>query len=820
MTVARKQLKRTLLAAAAPKEPLGIVTGIVAVTNHEDSVQDVVVPGAFADTLSRLRPKLCWMHDWKAPLGRVLWIIELKPGDKRLPKTLPDGRAWPQEAGAVVAQMQFNLRTEAGREMFEHAREWAKNGEAAFSIGYKVRPGMASKRADGVRLIYGLDLYEVSLVLHGAHNMALALEVKDAAGAALAGLEFMDSPTGLLEVKAAEPMIGDGAMVALYLDPQVAGDLAVPDGNPPGELHVTLAFLGGDGAVPDPQPILDALRPVAAGHQPLAGQVGGIGVFPDGENGTPVWVPVDVPGLTELRQAVVAALEAAGHQQQSEHGYTPHVTLGYDLPSLDPVPPTPVEFGQVVLTVGEQRYPLTLGEAPMEGKAHEAVAVALGLRAGLEGKGGVPGVADTPSDHAAVERLRRSWSHGSMAAEIGWGTGGDFDRCVALATEHMGPEEAKGWCNLRHHDALGIYPATHAKLEGKALPKSQKCKYGDEPATKRIIHAEGRAYIPVCDKHLAKGKAAAAKATPSGESDPSNIDAIRPIEGKSAAHAVLEAKDLSGGSAGTVTVQSLGAPTRVASTKKRAKRTPLEGQETKMMPQMRGSLEERRDGLQRALDALYRKTEKDEHVDSGEVGDSPCHVWVCIDATFEDNVVFTVEDDGERQSYRVTYEVQDGEVALGQPVKVDLDVVAVPDSDDEAAEPEKVEEGEAVVMRFIDPATLSLADAARRINAMPEGKAAFGAEFESGLLALMDALAVKGYDVAGAVMGDEPDPEEVDEDPADEGDSLTDVPVDEAPDAPEEGDEEDPDAPAADAGKDTITLDPETVRAQMEELNT
>lgn len=754
MTVARKQLKRTLHAAAAPKEPLGIVTGIVAVTNHEDSVQDVIVPGAFADTLSRLRPKLCWMHDWKAPLGRVLWIIELKPGDKRLPKTLPDGRAWPQEAGAVVAQMQFNLRTEAGREMFEHAREWAKNGEAAFSIGYKVRPGMASKRADGVRLIYGLDLYEVSLVLHGAHNMALALEVKDAAGAALAGLEFMDSPTGLLEVKAAEPMIGDGAMVALYLDPQVAGDLAVPDGNPPGELHVTLAFLGGDGAVPDPQPILDALRPVAAGHQPLAGQLGGIGVFPDGENGTPVWVPVDVPGLTELRQAVVAALEAAGHPQQSEHGYTPHVTLGYDLPSLEPVPPTPVEFGQVVLTVGEQRYPLTLGEAPMEGKAHEAVAVALGLRAGLEGKGGVPGVADTPSDHAAVERLRRSWSHGSMAAEIGWGTGGDFDRCVALATEHMGPEEAKGWCNLRHHDALGIYPATHAKLEGK-----------------------------------------------------------------SAAAAVLEAKDLSGGSAGTVTVQSLGAPTRVASTKKRAKRTPLEGQETKMMPQMRGSLEERRDGLQRALDALYRKAEKDEHVDSGEVGDSPCHVWVCIDATFEDNVVFTVEDGGERQSYRVTYEVQDGEVALGQPVKVDLDVVAVPDSDDEAAEPEKVEEGEAVVMRFIDPATLSLADAARRINAMPEGKAAFGAEFESGLLALMDALAVKGYDVAGAVMGDEPDPEEVDEDPADEGDSLTDVPVDEAPDGPEEGDEEDPDAPAADAGKDTITLDPETVRAQMEELN-
>ena len=90
-------------------------------------------------------------------------------------------------------------------------------------------------------------------------------------------------------------------------------------------------------------------------------------------------------------------------------------------------------------------------------------------QARLEKKSGVPGVADTPADFAAVERLRQSWSHGKMAAQIGWGTGGDFDRCVTLATEHMGAEDAKGWCNLRHHDALGIYPATHAKMEGKSL---------------------------------------------------------------------------------------------------------------------------------------------------------------------------------------------------------------------------------------------------------------------------------------------------------------------------------------------------------------
>lgn len=44
--------------------------------------------------------------------------------------------------------------------------------------------------------------------------------------------------------------------------------------------------------------------------------------------------------------------------------------------------------------------------------------------------------------------------------------------------------------------------------ETKGLPKTQKCKYCDQQATKRVIHAEGMAYVPVCDAHVAKAKAA------------------------------------------------------------------------------------------------------------------------------------------------------------------------------------------------------------------------------------------------------------------------------------------------------------------------
>lgn len=75
----------------------------------------------------------------------------------------------------------------------------------------------------------------------------------------------------------------------------------------------------------------------------------------------------------------------------------------------------------------------------------------------------MPGSADT---------LREYWSghghagpsHGVPRDEIAWGTPGDFDRCVAQVTAHgrMSEEQAKGYCNLRHHDATGEWPAQHA----------------------------------------------------------------------------------------------------------------------------------------------------------------------------------------------------------------------------------------------------------------------------------------------------------------------------------------------------------------------
>ena len=164
-------------ASRRPARPKGIIKAVVAVTGVEDQVSDIITPGIFAATLRKRRPKVVFHHDFKDFAGRIISIEEWLPGDARLPRRQPNGEPWPPMAGALVATMQFNMNAARGREVYEWARFYAETGEAAWSIGYTVPNGMWVKRG-GIRHILGIDLFEVSLVLHGAHPLTMALEVK------------------------------------------------------------------------------------------------------------------------------------------------------------------------------------------------------------------------------------------------------------------------------------------------------------------------------------------------------------------------------------------------------------------------------------------------------------------------------------------------------------------------------------------------------------------------------------------------------------------------------------------------------------------
>ncbi|MFN1193369.1 NUDIX domain-containing protein [[Kitasatospora] papulosa] len=161
-----------------------------------DEVNDLIVPGAFAQTLATRRVKAVWHHEWKDAVGVVLDVEEWRPGDPRF-ASVPD---WPPEAGALVATVEYNRRTSKGRDTYEQVKQWHEHNEAAFSIGYRVPTEGATRRSDGVRVIHRLDLFEVSPVLHGAHPMTRALEVKAAANP---GMEYKATP-GPLELEGAK----------------------------------------------------------------------------------------------------------------------------------------------------------------------------------------------------------------------------------------------------------------------------------------------------------------------------------------------------------------------------------------------------------------------------------------------------------------------------------------------------------------------------------------------------------------------------------------------------------------------------------------
>ena len=106
----------------------------------------------------------------------------------------------------------------------------------------------------------------------------------------------------------------------------------------------------------------------------------------------------------------------------------------------------------------------------------------------------------------SAQTLRDYWSnvptkHGKVGGIL-WGIGGDFYECVARVSKFMNPEQAKGYCALRHHQATGAWPGhapaeLAAKAAGKSLTKADK-----QAALKRAAqhHSEELPLPPLADE--------------------------------------------------------------------------------------------------------------------------------------------------------------------------------------------------------------------------------------------------------------------------------------------------------------------------------
>jgi len=154
------------------------------------------------------------------------------------------------------------------------------------------------------------------------------------------------------------PSVIPSAMLALYPSIDVARSIAVDNGYPPEDLHLTLACfdsLPSGGA--------DRLEVVASSwaksHTPLEGEISGCGRFYQ-EGGDIFYAVPDLPKMEPVRDGVLNDLKwgAPSLIPTDGHGYTPHITLSKiaDGDTSPKAPPRiPLHFDAISVVIGDVR---------------------------------------------------------------------------------------------------------------------------------------------------------------------------------------------------------------------------------------------------------------------------------------------------------------------------------------------------------------------------------------------------------------------------------------------------------------------------------
>ncbi len=129
----------------------GIFEGYASVFNVIDDVEDIILPGAFKE-LDLKKIKVLWQHNYELPIGKVLNIYEDQKG--------------------LYVKVQLVLAVQQAQDAYNLLKSGAING---LSIGYVP---LIKKTEDGVRKIFKIDLWEVSLVTFPANNFARVVSSK------------------------------------------------------------------------------------------------------------------------------------------------------------------------------------------------------------------------------------------------------------------------------------------------------------------------------------------------------------------------------------------------------------------------------------------------------------------------------------------------------------------------------------------------------------------------------------------------------------------------------------------------------------------
>lgn len=283
-------------------------------------------------------------------------------------------------------------------------------------------------------------------------------------------------------------MAHTGAMIAAKLRDEDAERLAVENGEPVDELHLTLLFLGEAAAIPEDtrDRILNAVATVAEKMNTVNVEAFAVSVFnPPGvtradgmDRDTCVTALVSDPSgdLVTLRGAVEEIFlgEALGFEMPEQHSpWQPHVTLAYvettDVaPYVDRVGPLVVDGIRVAF--GGDVYDIPLGDDEISQVESHSEALLSDVDVDDFGEIIVPNVLlDLRGDVDSFQRerdlsapgpgghnLRNYWVRGKGAAKIRWGTKGSMRRCIRQLRKYV--RDPGGLCAEYHKRATGEWP--------------------------------------------------------------------------------------------------------------------------------------------------------------------------------------------------------------------------------------------------------------------------------------------------------------------------------------------------------------------------
>ena len=159
-----------------------------------------------------------------------------------------------------------------------------------------------------------------------------------------------------------------GVMASLPIPLDVANSLALKDGYPPEQMHITLVYFGeSKDVLPETiDKVKEVLGELAASQMlPLEAIVSGTGRF-DGETDDPFYAQVNSPSIQAFRQHLVTRLEEHSLPYSNTFpDYKPHITLAClkkDDPSPDKVATdVNLTFNSVRLSVGNSGVVFFLG---------------------------------------------------------------------------------------------------------------------------------------------------------------------------------------------------------------------------------------------------------------------------------------------------------------------------------------------------------------------------------------------------------------------------------------------------------------------------